>query len=147
MRYQVPQFVDIEDRIIGPLTLKQFLMYVAAVMLLVPIYLVSDMSLFITIAIPVLGVAALFAHFKLHGRSLFAILSHASIFMVRGQVFMWRRESTDALLPIHGDELEKYTETETLEGVTLRDRARALETVGNVVNEDVEDPMAKNLES
>jgi len=25
MQYQVPQFIEVEDRIIGPLTLKQFL--------------------------------------------------------------------------------------------------------------------------
>jgi len=142
MRYQVPQFVDIEDKIIGPLTLKQFLIYVGAVMLLVPVYLASDMSLFITIAVPVLGVGALFAHFKLHGRSLFAIIAHASAFMLRGQVFIWRREHTNETLPIHGEGVEEYREPQTIGGLSLRDRARALETVGNVVNADAEDPIA-----
>ncbi len=142
MRYQVPQFVDIEDKIIGPLTLKQFLIYVASVMLLVPVYLVSDLSLFITIAVPVLAIAALFAHFRLHGRSLFTIIGHASNFMARGQVFIWQRDSKGDRLPIHGEDFEEYIEPETLEGLTLRDRARALETVGNIVNADADDPIA-----
>ena len=147
MRYQVPQFVDIEDKIIGPLTLKQFLTYVVAVMLLVPVYLASDMSLFITIAIPVIGIAALFAHFKLHGRSLFAIIGHASAFMARGQLFIWRRSSTDKNLAIHGPDVEEMTQVTLSDAYTLRDRARALETVGNIVNTDAEDPIAQTAKS
>lgn len=141
MRYQVPQFVDIEDKIIGPLTLKQFLIYVAAVMLLAPIYLASDMSLFVTVAIPILGVAALFAHFKLHGRSLFAIIGHAGAFMLRGQLFLWRRLGTDKDLPVKGADIEEDDELAAGVG-SLSDRARALETVGNIVNDDVDDPFS-----
>lgn len=140
MRYQVPQFVDIEDKIIGPLTLKQFLIYIVAGMLLVPVYLATDMSLFITLAIPVLGVAALFAHFKLHGRSLFTVLGHAGAFALRGQLFLWRRDGADSALRVTGLDLEELAEG----GVaSLSDRARALETVGNIVNEDVDDPIAE----
>lgn len=147
MRYQVPQFVDIEDKIIGPLTLKQFLIYVVTIMILVPVYLAADMSLFITITVPVLGVAALFAHFKLHGRSLFAIVGHAGAFMLRGQLFLWRRVSGEAGLRVEGVELEEFASLGPEGIASLSDRARALETVGNIVNEDVDDPMqTKNLE-
>lgn len=134
MRYQVPQFVDIEDKIIGPLTLKQFIVYMVTIMLLVPVYLATDMSLFITLAIPVLGLAALFAHFKLHGRSLFTIIGHAATFVRRGQLFVWRRVGGEKGLAVRGMDIEEYE-------ATLSDRARALETVGNIVNEDVEDPL------
>jgi hypothetical protein len=143
MRYQVPQFVDIEDKIIGPLTLRQFLTYVVAVMLLVPVYLAADMSLFITLAIPVLGVAALFAHFRLHGRTLFAIIGHASAFLLRGQLFVWHRVNDDKNLPVRGEEIEEYVAVTVPDSATLRDRARALETVGNVVNADADDPIVE----
>lgn len=143
MRYQVPQFVDIEDKIIGPLTLKQFLIYVVTVMLLVPVYLASDMSLFITVAIPIVGIGALFAHFKLHGRSLFAIISHAAAFMLRGQLFLWRRNGSEQSLVVKGADVETAADLGGLSMASLSDRARALETVGNIVNEDVEDPIAE----
>lgn len=142
MRFQVPQFVDIEDKIIGPLTLRQFLIYVVTVMILVPIYLGSDMSLFITLAVPTLGLAALFAHFKLHGRSLFAIIGHGSAFVMRGQLFLWRRLGTDKHLPISGADIEEYEALAATGIGSLSDRARALETVGNIVNVDEDDPMA-----
>jgi len=134
--------VDIEDKIIGPLTLRQFLTYVVAVMLLVPVYLGADMSLFITIAIPILAVAALFAHFRLHGRTLFAVIGHAAAFLTRGQLFIWRRGRDDKELPISGPDIAEYVALTVAESLTLRDRARALETVGNVVNTDADDPIA-----
>lgn len=141
MRYQVPQFVDIEDKIIGPLTIKQFLIYVVAVMLLVPVYLATDMSLFITMAIPLLGLAALFAHFKLHGRSLFAIGGHAATFLLRGQLFIWRRVGEADSLLVQGVDIGGEADVTDAAIASLSDRARALETVGNIVNEDVEDPL------
>ncbi len=147
MRYQVPQFVDIEDKIIGPLTLKQFLIYVASVMLLVPVYLASDMSFFITIAIPILGTAALFAHFKFHGHSLFTIINNAGVFMFRGQVFVWRRDAHSSSLPIQGPELAEYMAQQLPEATTLRDRARSLDTDGNVVDADADDPIVGAVKS
>jgi hypothetical protein len=147
MRYQVPQFVDIEDKIIGPLTLKQFLIYIVSGVLLVPVYLATDISLFITLAIPVMGLAALFAHFKLHGRSFFTILGHAGAFVLHGQLFLWRRSGHEGTLAVRGLDLEELDELGVEAGSTLSDRARALETVGNVVDEDVEDPLDQVIKS
>src|SRR5690349_14717186 len=101
MRYQVPQFVDIEDKIIGPFTLKQFLMYVVAVMLLIPIYLASDLSLFITIALPVLGIAAAFAHVRIGSKSLFETIVNFTNHTLNGQFYIWRRTPHAKQLSIH----------------------------------------------
>ena len=137
MRYQVPQFITIEDKIIGPFTLKQFLIYVGAVMILIPVFLSTSLPLFLIIAVPVLGASAAFAHFKLHGRSLFVVLGSAVSFATRGQLFLWRREDGAKLLLIRGEEYEEYHSTKVVQ--SLSDRARSLEAVGNVVNEDVID--------
>lgn len=137
MRYQVPQFITIEDKIIGPFTLKQFLIYVGAIMLLVPVFITVPIPVFITIAIPLLGAAALFAHFKLHGRSLFTVIGSAFSFVARGQLYTWQRETGAKPLPVTGEEYTEYRATNNIR--SLSDRARSLEAVGNVVNEDVED--------
>jgi len=143
MRYQVPQFVTIEDKIIGPFTLKQFLIYIFAFMLLVPIFISTSIPVFITIAVPILGISAAFAHFKLHGRSLFVVALSAVSFLGRGQHFIWKREDGAKLLPVFGEEYEQYHSSEVQ---TLSDRARSLEAVGNVVNEDVIDEIDPDAE-
>lgn len=145
MRYQVPQFVDIEDKIIGPLTLKQFLIYFCTVLLLIPVYLFTDLSLFITLALPCLGAAAGFAHLKPGGKSLFTFLANAAGFASKGKVWLWRRDSRLKLLPVRGMELETAAVAlEELAGPSLQEKARAMETAGNVSVEDLPDPLAEN---
>lgn len=140
MRYQVPQFVDIEDKILGPFTLRQFLIYLVAVLCLIPVFLASDISLFLTIAVPVLGLAAMFAHFKLNGKNLFAVLGNATQFASRGQLFLWQRTVNNKPLKVTG---VVATQSEAQFG-GLSDRARKLETQGNVVNKDEQDPFDVN---
>jgi hypothetical protein len=89
MRYEVPQFIDVEDHIIGSLTLAQFL-YIAGgggggyIMLrfLPPVLNVIG-------AIVVLGFGLALAFFRINGRPfpvmLFAILSH----FLSPRMFLW----------------------------------------------------------
>jgi hypothetical protein len=146
MRYQVPQFVDIEDKIIGPFTLKQFLIYLGAVFLLIPIYLFSDLSLFITIALPVLAVAGAFAHLKINGKPLAGVLTNGIFYLTKGQVYVWRRVPHAKPLVLrdsHWEELVSQTRSGGEDMPSLTRMSQVLETEGNVVkSEDVEDTLA-----
>ncbi|MEX1997366.1 MAG: PrgI family protein [Candidatus Andersenbacteria bacterium] len=151
MRFQVPQFVDIEDKIIGPFTLKQFLIYLSGVLGLIPLYLIFDLSLFITVAIPIMGIAVLFAHLRFHGKSLFAVIANALRFFLRGQVFVWQRTDQPKLLRIAGEEYGDFSPDAMLtipeDSVSsLSRRARALETEGKLIKEDAPDPLADEAE-
>lgn len=68
MQYQVPQFVDIEDRIIGPLTLKQFLYLAFAGALLFVFWFLFVFYIWIIIALPIAALAATFAFLKINDR-------------------------------------------------------------------------------
>lgn len=138
MRFQVPQFVDIVDKIIGPLTLKQFLIYLFTVLALVPIYLTVSLSAFVVIAMPVMGLAAMFAHFRLHSKSLFQVVMNAVNYLIRGQLFVWRRTGNEMALPVALREMAMLEEGEESRLGAL---ARALATEGKVVKEDLEDPL------
>lgn len=142
MRFQVPQFVDIQDKIIGPFTIHQFLMYVVAVMLLIPIYLYSDLSLFITIAIPVFGVAAVFAHLKIYGRTFTQVTVAAISYVSKGQLYVWRRLKTPALKIVDEEwDAARASAAADHPSASLSSVAQSLETTGNISKEDLEDPL------
>ena len=142
MRFQVPQFTDIEDKIIGPFTLKQFIMYIVAVMLLVPVYIYSDLSLFITIALPTIGVAAVFAHVKIYGKSFGSVIIAAVSYASKGQLYIWRRQKVSAF-KIVDDEWDAVRTTAAAErsSSSLDAIAQSLDTKGNISTEDIEDPL------
>ncbi len=145
MRFQVPQFTDIEDKIVGPFTLRQFLTYVVAVMLLVPVYIYSDLSLFITIAIPVLGVAAVFAHLKIYGKTFTQVLFASIAYASKGQLYIWRRQKNQPF-KIVDPEWDIAAGNRTNSALTrpassLDAIAQSLETTGNISKEDIPDPL------
>lgn len=68
MQYQVPQFIELEDRIIGPLTLKQFLYLAFAGALLFVFWFLFAFYIWIIIAVPIMALAATFAFLKINDR-------------------------------------------------------------------------------
>ena len=67
-QYQVPQFVEVEDRIIGPLTLKQFLYLAFAGALLFVFWFLLAFYVWIIVALPITALAAAFAFLKINDR-------------------------------------------------------------------------------
>lgn len=140
MRFQVPQFVDIEDKIIGPLTIKQFFIYLAAILPLIPLFIFVDIFVFLAFAIPMVGAAIGFAHVKFHGKSLFTLIVHAFAYLRRGTLFIWRREGFPKPL-LHTMELGALA---VKESSSVSSISRSLETQGHIVQEDAPDPLAPN---
>jgi hypothetical protein len=146
MRFQVPQFIDVEDKLVGPLTLKQFIIYVLAAMLLVPVFLLSDLQLFLVIAVPVIGLAAALAHVRIANQSLFSLGLNAAKFALGGAYYVWDRAESKLLLPIQGDEIGQGLASggSSGEGLSLSQRGQNLEAGGNVVETDeIEDVFAE----
>ncbi len=68
MQYQVPQFVDLEDRIIGPLTLKQFLYLAFAGALVFVFWFLLNFYVWLIISVPIAAMASAFAFLKINDR-------------------------------------------------------------------------------
>ena len=89
MQFQVPQFTDVEDKIFGPLTLKQFV-YIAGgggFGFLVWNYLPPILSLPLALAVVGLGVALAFV--KVNKKPLIDILEAAFLYLVHGKLYLW----------------------------------------------------------
>ncbi len=67
-QFTVPQFIDVEDKIIGPLTTRQFIIMLVAFMIVVISYKLCDFTLFVLIMVVTLGIAGVFAFLKINGR-------------------------------------------------------------------------------
>ncbi len=68
MQFQVPQFIETEDKVIGPLTLKQFGYLAAAGALSVIFFLLLKLWLWILLTTICGGIAVMFAFVPINGR-------------------------------------------------------------------------------
>jgi len=67
-QFTVPQFIDVESKIIGPVTTRQFLIILAAAVIIGISYKLFDFSLFLLITVIVLIITSIFAFVKVNGR-------------------------------------------------------------------------------
>jgi hypothetical protein len=66
-QFTVPQFIDVEDKIIGPITVRQFIIILGACLVAVAVYRIFTFVAFILISLVVFGVAAIFAFVRVNG--------------------------------------------------------------------------------
>jgi len=67
MRFQVPQFIETESKIIGPFTLKQFLYLASGAVIIFILQYVLSFTLLVIVAIPVVLLAIALAFYKIDG--------------------------------------------------------------------------------
>ncbi len=99
MQFQVPQFIDIEDKIVGPFSLKQFGYLAAAALLIFILFFILKTALWIIVAIPIALFAAALALVKYNGRPLpYLILSIFRHFW-RPRFYLWQHKRPAAPAP------------------------------------------------
>ncbi|HBR80658.1 MAG: hypothetical protein UX09_C0010G0005 [Candidatus Uhrbacteria bacterium GW2011_GWE2_45_35] len=66
-QFTVPQFIEVEDKILGPLSVRQFLILLSGAIVLVALYKMLRMVPFLIIGVPFLSVMVIFAFAKING--------------------------------------------------------------------------------
>jgi len=93
MRFQVPQFIEVEDRIFGPLTLKQFIYLAGGGGLSFLVYVILGSLILATIPIIVImAVSAAFAFYKINNRSFVQIVESAFKYFFGKKLYIWKKE-------------------------------------------------------
>lgn len=67
-QFTVPQFIDVENKIIGPITTRQFIIMLVYGILTASCYKLFDLALFLTIVIPLFFIFIFFAFIRINGR-------------------------------------------------------------------------------
>lgn len=94
MRFQVPQFIEVEDKIFGPLTWKQFL-YLAGGggIALATFTLLSDHKIIATIiAGPFIGLSLALAFVKINNRPFIIFLESIIHYASTKRLYIWKKE-------------------------------------------------------
>lgn len=89
--FQVPQFIEVEDKIFGPLTFRQFIYVVggAGASFMLWVYLPYHWLAIIFIA-PIMVLALLLAFYKVNNRSFILILEAAFRYTVTHKLYLWQ---------------------------------------------------------
>lgn len=123
----VPQFVDVEDKIAGPLTWKQLLWMIAMGAVLLVLFTTFGTTLAIVFGIPVVLIFLALAFYKPNGFPLVSFIGQAVLFLFRPKVAVWERPviSMVSVKPRSENTKEQATEVQPEKQLT-RDRLKEL---------------------
>ena len=94
MQYQVPQFVEVEDKIFGPLTGTQFIYVVGGVGFAVMMWLILPFWLAIILGAPVAGLGLALAFYKINDRPLIVFIEAGVNYLLKSKLYVWKKKPT-----------------------------------------------------
>ncbi len=94
MEFTVPQFIEEDTKIIGPLNFKQIMFIGAAVLICVFIYFsIDNFFIFIFLSIIVLTIGVSLALLKVNKTKLPIYIKDFFLFNTKTKLYLWRKES------------------------------------------------------
>jgi hypothetical protein len=111
MQFQVPQFIETEDKIVGPFTIRQFIYVGIAGGLSAMLYFTVQFAVWAILSVFIFGGAVALAFVKVEGRPLFNVVNSALGFYWKPQTYLWK--------PQHAEAAPAATPTKQESGVSL----------------------------
>ena len=90
MKFQVPQFIEVEDKIFGPLTLKQFIYLAGSGGVVFVLWRVFPIFIAILIATPIIALALALAFYKINKRPFVFVLESAFKYILSNHLYVWK---------------------------------------------------------
>jgi len=87
----VPKFIQMEPKIVGPLTFRQFLFFAVSTIVAVVIYFMVTFNVFIVSSIILIIGAAAFSYLKIEGKDLQSFVINIFKFLIGSKTFIWKK--------------------------------------------------------
>lgn len=117
MYSNVPQFINKEDKIVGPLTAKQLGWLGAGGVSLIVLWNLFDFSTFLVLAIIVGAICGSFAFYRPYDQPLLKFLTSSIFFAVNPKMYIWKR-NYDKIETVSRSQKKKKNTTPTKKTLT-----------------------------
>lgn len=96
-QYVVPQFIDVEDKIIGPITVRQFIILIIAGLIMFVEYKLSDITMFLAVGIPTLIVFCMIAFLRVNSMPFHYFFLNLITTLKEPKIRIWSRQPKTAM--------------------------------------------------
>lgn len=93
MQFQVPQYIDVEDKIVGPLTLKQFFYIASGFLTIFVTFFILATWLWLITSTVIATASLAFALVKYNGRPLMTVVLAALRYYAGGRTYTWQKDA------------------------------------------------------
>ncbi|MCK5021859.1 MAG: PrgI family protein [Candidatus Pacebacteria bacterium] len=93
MQFEVPQFIEVEDKIFGPLTFKQFIYLAGGAGLSFTLYSILPKYIAFLLIIPIMIFVSALAFYKINDKPFIFILEAFFKFLMKNKLYIWKKET------------------------------------------------------
>lgn len=127
MQYRVPQFIEHEAKILGPLNIKQSM--IIGVVLVICFFLYfsvgqSNFFLFLLLAALLTGAALAISFYKVEGQSLPTVMKNWTNFSANPRLYLWRRKQSPIYLSTERERKEINNVEEKKSPLKMKDEGK-----------------------
>jgi hypothetical protein len=97
MEYQVPQFIEVESKIVGPLTLKQFIYIAGGAGLCILFFVYLPIVFAFLLSAPIAALAIALSFYKVNGKPFADVLEAGFSYYTGAKFFLWKHKATPDL--------------------------------------------------
>jgi PrgI family protein len=91
MRFQVPQFIEVEDKIFGPLTIKQFIYLLGGGGACFIVYsFVGSLFISIILCLPIIALTLALAFYKINNKPFINVVEAAFNYYSGSKLYIWK---------------------------------------------------------
>ena len=126
-QFSVPQFIEVEDKIFGPLTLKQFIYLLGGGAAAFIIYVLGGMIGLFILGVPILALALALAFYKINGQPFINIASSAVSHYTKSKLYIWKRREVKKEGTQKAPAIEQKLVLPKIAGSKLKDLAWSLD--------------------
>ncbi len=96
MRFQVPQFTEIEDKIFGPLTFKQFIYLIGGGGIVFVCYALLPLYLTVFFGIPIALFSLALAFYRINNQPFIKVVENAFRYLTSNKLYLWKKREAEA---------------------------------------------------
>jgi len=142
-QFVVPQFIDVEDKIFGPITTRQFLILLASALIVFLAFRFGDFAMFVVILILFGGGSLILAFVKINGQNFHMFLLNIFQTLKKPSLRIWNKELTHQELDYYRKldmdiEIVEKTQRKEVKHAHIKDLSLVVNTGGYYKPEDME---------
>ncbi len=131
-QFVVPQFIEVEDKIFGPITVRQFLILLTGSLIIFIAYKLADFALFVVILSLIGGLSLIFAFVKVNGQTFHYFILNLVQTLQKPGLRIWSKQyDKDELNFLRKQHTEKAEQVEKIQKKAHPARIRDLSLVVN----------------
>lgn len=91
MRFQVPQFIEVEDKIFGPMTFKQFVYVAGGAGICVVLFILLPKFIAVLLSLPIAAFAGALAFYKVNDKPFIHFVEAYFNYSLKNKLYIWKK--------------------------------------------------------